>query len=78
MNERVALIIGNNAYKLNTAKKLPNAVHDAGDMDKRLRRFGFTTKVVASATYQQKDRALKSFQKLLPMVPITAREALTV
>ena len=66
MSERVALIIGNNDYKPKTAKKLRNAVHDAEDIDKRLRRFGFTTKLVTNATYQQMDRALKSFQKLLP------------
>jgi hypothetical protein len=66
MSERVALIIGNNDYKPKTAMKLRNAVHDAEDIDKRLRRFGFTTKLVTNATYQQMDRALKSFQKLLP------------
>jgi uncharacterized caspase-like protein len=63
MSERVALIIGNNAYK--TAKKLRNAVHDAEGIEKRLKCFGFTTRLVTNATYERMDRALKSFQKLV-------------
>jgi hypothetical protein len=66
MSERVALIIGNNAYNPKTAKKLRNAVHDAEDVNERLKRFGFTTQLVTNATYQRMDRALKSFQKHLP------------
>ena len=61
----LALIIGNNAYKPKTARKLRSAVHDAGDLNERLKRFGFTTQLVTNATYLRMDRAWKPFQKLL-------------
>jgi hypothetical protein len=63
MSGRAALIIGNGAYK--TANPLKNTVHDAEDIASRLKRFGFTTRLVTDATNQEMDRALKSFQKLL-------------
>lgn len=63
MNGRVALIIGNGNYR--TAQKLQNPVHDAEDVEARLRRFGFLTQLVTDATDEKMDRALKSFQKQL-------------
>jgi hypothetical protein len=63
MSGRIALIIGNGDYE--SANKLPNAIHDAEDIEDRLKRFGFLTQLVTDATNQEMDRALKSFQKLL-------------
>jgi len=63
MNKRVALIIGNGNYQ--TVDKLKNPAHDAEDVEKRLKRFGFTTQLVTDATNQELDRALKTFQNLL-------------
>jgi hypothetical protein len=63
MSERVALIIGNGNYQ--TAKKLQNAVHDAEDLETRLKCFGFSTQLLIDATNQRIDRALKSFRQRL-------------
>ena len=40
-SKRVALVIGNGAYRAEDLKPLANPVNDADDMARELRRFGF-------------------------------------
>ena len=56
--QRVALIIGNDAY---TVGPLKNAVNDARAMDKALRSAGFKTRLLENASKEQMDEALAVF-----------------
>lgn len=56
---RVALIIGNGAYK-NTAA-LTTPVNDAGDLGTALRKFGFSVTTLTNASGEQMRRAVDGF-----------------
>ena len=63
MSERTALVIGNAAYP--EGSELVNPGNDARDLSERLKRFGFTVKLVVDASAVELDRALKVFHKRL-------------
>jgi uncharacterized membrane protein len=56
---RVALVIGNSAYR--HAPHLPNPLNDATDMSAALRRLGFTVNTVTDASFDEMRRALIEF-----------------
>lgn len=57
---RVALVIGNSAYKVNP---LTNPVNDAVDLDSALRGLGFKTTLVRDATIAQMRSATRQFSE---------------
>lgn len=60
---RVALLIGNSAYRISP---LENPANDAADMDAALRRAGFQTTLVRNATLAQIREATRRFADQLP------------
>jgi hypothetical protein len=56
---RVALVIGNSAYK--NAPFLPNPINDATDVSASLQRLGYTVKTLTNANYDDMRRALIDF-----------------
>ena len=56
---RVALVIGNSAYR--HAPHLPNPLNDAADMSASLRRLGFTVHTLTDAKFDDMRRALIEF-----------------
>ena len=63
--DKVALIIGNNAYEGKLYNKLPTCINDAEEMDKCLRALGYTTKLLKDASRQEIIDAFKNFDKQL-------------
>jgi uncharacterized caspase-like protein len=57
--DRVALVIGNGAYR--AATPLPNPPNDAAAMDRALRSVGFDVVTVRDAEYQLMSRAIREF-----------------
>ncbi|MBR0778691.1 caspase family protein [Bradyrhizobium diazoefficiens] len=55
-DDRVALVIGNSAYRKITS--LPNTSNDANDVAAALRRLGFSSKVVLDGTFDDMRRAI--------------------
>lgn len=60
---RVALIIGNGAYR--HAPRLINPVNDANDMARELRQIGFDTQVVIDADVMAMEQAIRTFGERL-------------
>lgn len=58
--KRVALVIGNSAYK---DSPLPNPVNDASDIAATLRTLGFNVTLVKDATKRQLENALTAFSR---------------
>ncbi|MCH8077771.1 MAG: caspase family protein [SAR324 cluster bacterium] len=61
--QRVALVIGNSAYK--AISPLKNPVNDAEDMATALRRSGFKVTLLRDATRKQMNRAIRQLGRLL-------------
>src|SRR5216683_6433245 len=61
---RVALVIGNNAYK--KVPNLANPAHDAQDVSESLKRLGFTVNTVTDADFDGFRRALRDFGRMAP------------
>ena len=61
--QRVALVIGNSAYKAISPLKHP--VNDAEDMATALRRSGFKVTLLRDATRKQMNRAIRQLGRLL-------------
>ena len=59
---RVALVIGNGAYK---SAPLRNPVNDASDMADALERLGFSVSLKTDANQRNMKQAIRSFGKLL-------------
>jgi hypothetical protein len=57
--KRVALVIGNGAYK--TAPQLKNPTNDAQDMAQALKRLGFEVMLLTDATHQRMEKAVVEF-----------------
>ncbi len=55
-SKRVALVIGNGAYR--NVPALPNPANDAGDVAAALKRLGFTVSLITNATFDDMRRAL--------------------
>ncbi|MFM7412419.1 MAG: caspase family protein, partial [Planctomycetota bacterium] len=64
---RVALVIGNAAYKVSP---LDNPVNDATDMAESLRGFGFQTTLLRNATLAQMRDATRRFAEQLPSADV--------
>lgn len=64
---RVALVIGNAAYK---SSPLDNPVNDATDVDQTLRQLGFQTTLVRNATLGQMREATRKFAEQLPSADV--------
>jgi ribosomal protein S12 len=58
---RVALVIGNSAYR--NVPVLPNPAHDAGDIAASFERLGFSVSRVADGNYDDMRRALLAFSQ---------------
>jgi uncharacterized caspase-like protein len=58
-DKRVALVIGNAAYR--NVPKLTNPTNDAGDMARALERLGFSVQTINDATYDNMRRGLLEF-----------------
>jgi uncharacterized caspase-like protein len=56
---RVALVIGNSAYR--NVAALPNTANDAADIDAAFRRLGFAVTAIHDGTFDQMRRALLQF-----------------
>ncbi len=56
--KRVALVIGNSAYR--NVPALPNPAHDASDIAAALRRLGFAVTLITNATFEDMRRGLIS------------------
>lgn len=57
--KRVALVIGNSAYR--NVPELPNPANDAGDIAAAFRRLGFAVTLMTNATFDQMRRGLIAF-----------------
>jgi uncharacterized caspase-like protein len=57
--KRVALVIGNSAYR--NVPELPNPANDAGDIAAAFRRLGFAVTLMTNATFDQMRRGLIGF-----------------
>jgi len=57
--KRVALVIGNSAYR--NVPELPNPANDASDVAAALRRLGFAVTLMTNATFDQMRRGLIGF-----------------
>lgn len=64
---RIALIVGNAAYKISP---LDNPVNDATDVDAGLRRAGFQTTLLRNATLAQMREATRRFADQLPTADV--------
>ncbi len=60
---KFALVIGNNEYE--TSQRLTNAVNDARDMEKALKRLGFDVRCLVNGTQSQMETALKELSEKL-------------
>ena len=58
---RVAIIIGNSAYR--NVERLPNTLNDANDITASLERLGFTVSKVVNATYEDMRRSFLDFSR---------------
>ena len=56
---RVALVIGNSAYK--KVPLLPNPINDASDVSESLKQLGFTVKTLTNVTFDEMRRNVISF-----------------
>src|SRR5215471_6106346 len=56
---RVALVVGNGAYR--SVPALPNPVNDAADIAASLARLGFSVRRVTNGTVEEMRRALRDF-----------------
>jgi Caspase domain len=56
---RIALVVGNSAYK--SVPALPNPINDSKDMSASLARLGFSVRTLTNATYDDMRRALIDF-----------------
>jgi hypothetical protein len=54
--KRVALVVGNSAYR--NVPALPNPANDAGDVAAALTRLGFTVTLIANASFEEMRRGL--------------------
>ena len=59
--KRVALVIGNGAYK--SVPKLTNPINDAADMSTALQRLGFEVQLATDLTYDGMRRNLRDFNR---------------
>jgi len=59
---RIALVIGNAAYKTSPLK---NPVNDARDISVKLRQYGFKVEHLSNATARQMEQAISQFGKKL-------------
>jgi formylglycine-generating enzyme required for sulfatase activity len=58
--KRIALVIGNSQYGAELGN-LQNPVHDATDISKKLRKFGFQVTTLKNGTQRKMDEAISSF-----------------
>ena len=63
-DKRVALVIGNSAYK--SANELPNPKNDASDMGLALKRLGFEVLLGVNLDKAELDRKIRDFANALP------------
>ena len=63
-DKRVALVIGNSAYK--NANELPNPKNDASDMGLALKRLGFEVLLGVNLDKAELDRKIRDFANALP------------
>ena len=66
VEQRVALVIGNAAYK---ASPLSNPVNDAGDMAAKLAKLGFNVTLKTDAGQREMNRAITQFGEKTFLVP---------
>ncbi|RKZ81991.1 MAG: hypothetical protein DRR19_21360 [Candidatus Parabeggiatoa sp. nov. 1] len=67
IEHRLALIIGNSAYRSEAA--LTNPVHDAQDLADALRNLQFRVQLEQNLTYAEMDSAIKEFGEQLRAAP---------
>src|ERR1700746_621666 len=60
--KRVALVIGNSAYR--SVPALPNPANDAGDVAAALNRLGFVVTLITNASFEEMRRGLVALGRI--------------